>query len=98
MDGNKIIFIFIHHVQSIDLLRVIYMDTVKPFLTEPQSSFYVCNRQVFPTLRFYLKFGLYKILFYLGFGLDNFHCSTSRFINHYVLSSLVEKIMEGKIG
>jgi hypothetical protein len=58
---------------------------VKPVSTEPPwDQFYVWNRQVFglyrlnkqrfPTWELYLKFGLYRISVYSGFGLDRFHC------------------------
>ena len=42
-------------------------------------SLYRLNWQRFPTCRLYLKFGLCRISFYSGFGLDRHHCIRHNF-------------------
>jgi len=42
------------------------------------------NKQRFLTLGLYLKFALYRIPFYLGFGLERFHSISSDTDKYYI--------------
>ena len=50
-----------------------------------EFRFYRLNYPIFPTLGVYLKFSLYRIPVYSGFGLDRFYCIFNRDYNKILL-------------